>query len=334
MMLKEQLTKVFHRIISPTLLLSKINPSNDIDIWPKEIVSTNLTEDGNSHTPMLTRYPTILRTYDPEQEIWNMIRQFEIEYFVRNFTKERIANNTNNTHISLLKQNKLTNNQIKGNSQLEILEPLRYVTASIASEIANSARQGYEFYTASKQIPLLSRPILTHYSFEKLSNVLISTNFDVNGLPTFSHGVSYKNGNIRSEKNGLFQRFHDCYSFDPSIYAKKCSFKLENIVDSGPITESELYNLVASGSLSNNRIKDEISQNTITLHELDREFLFIFGISVLARYEVNEWNEILSGKYSDKVIKIQRYLQTVQLLFPNLIVNYLLDKTFIVPEVF
>jgi hypothetical protein len=187
---------------------------------------------------------------------------------------------------------------------------------------------------ASKQIPLLSRPILTHYSFEKLSNVLVLTNFDVNGLPTFSHGVSYKDSIIQLEKKGLFQRFHDCYSFDPSIYAKKCSFKLENLVEAGPITESELYSLVASGSLSNNRIKDEISQNTMTLHELDREFLFIFGVSILARYKVNEWNELLSGKYSDKVIRIQRYLQTTQLLFPNLVINNLLDKTFIVPEIF
>ena len=66
----------------------------------------------------------------------------------------------------------------------------------------------------------LSRPILTHYSFEKLSNVLVLTNFDVNGLPTFSHGVSYKNGNIQLEKKGLFQRFHDCYSLIPQYTQK------------------------------------------------------------------------------------------------------------------
>jgi len=263
-----------------------------------------------------------------------MIRQFEIEYFVRNFAKERIENNANSIHFNLLKENKLTNNRIPGNRQLEILEPLRYVTASIVSEISNNARQGYEFYIASKEIPHLSRPILVHYSFEKLSNVLILINFDTNGLPTFSHGVSYKDGNIQLEKKGLFQRFHDCYSFDPSIYAKKCSFKLENLVDSGPITEAELSNLVGSGSVSNNRIKDETSQDTFTLHELDREFLFIFGISILARYKVNEWNELLSGKYSDHVIKIQRYLQASQLLFPNLVINYMFDKTFTTPEIF
>ena len=102
----------------------KDQPSNDIDIWPKGVVSTDLTQDENSHTSMLPRYPTPLRSYDPEQEVWNMIRQFEIEYFVRNFTKERIANNTNGTHFNLLKQNKLANNQIKGNSQLEGSNPL------------------------------------------------------------------------------------------------------------------------------------------------------------------------------------------------------------------
>lgn len=299
------------------------------------IVLADPPEDDSSHIPMLPRIPTILRTNDPEQEIWNMISQFEIEYFVRNFTKERITNNINSTHFSLLKQNKLANNQVRTNSHLEILEPLRYVTASVASDIANNARQGYEFYSASKQIPLLSRPILTHYSFEKLANVLVSINFDVGDLPTFSHGISYKkNGNIQLEKNGLFQRFHDCYSFDPSLYAKKCSFKLESLVDSGPITEAEICDLVGAGSISSNRIKDETSQDIITLHELDREFLFIYCISTLARYKVNDWSELLSGKYNDQVIKIQRYLQTTQLLFPNLIINYLFDKTFISPTSF
>jgi hypothetical protein len=47
------------------------------------------------------------------------------------------------------------------------------------------------------------------------------------------------------------------------------------LVDAEPITVSELSNLVSSGSISSNRIKDETSQEIITLHELDREFLFI-----------------------------------------------------------
>jgi hypothetical protein len=295
---------------------------------------TDATENESGHIPMLPQFPTVLRTHDPPQEIWNMISQFEVEYFVRNFTKKRIDSETSSSHFDMLKRNKITNNQVRSSVQLEILEPLRYVTSSVVSDIANNARQGHEFYNASEHIPLLSKPILVLYSFEKLANVLVMINFDVSGSPTFSHGLSYDNGIIQLQKKGLFQRFHDCYSFDPSLYAKKCSFKLENLVNAGPITEAELYGLIGSGSISNNRIKDETSQDIIALHELDREFLFTYGISTMARYRVNEWSELLSGKYGDQVIKIQRYLQTIQLLFPSLIINYLLDKTFITPESF
>jgi hypothetical protein len=105
-------------------------------------------------------------------------------------------------------------------------------------------------------------------------------------------------------------------------------------VNAGPISEVDLSHLVGSGSVSSNKIKDETSGDTITIHELDREFLFIYGISTLARYKVNDWSELLSGKYDDQIIKIQRYLQATQILFPNLIINYLLDKTFITPTSF
>jgi YaaC-like Protein len=64
----------------------------------------------------------------------------------------------------------------------------------------------------------------------------------------------------------------------------------------------------------------------IKLHELDREFLFIFAISTLARYKVNTWNKMLSGKESDVIIKISEYLQTIQSIFPNFVLNSLLNK--------
>lgn len=82
-------------------------------------------------------------------------------------------------------------------------------------------------------------------------------------------------------------------------------------------------------SLATNRIINENASVEVSIHELDREFIFLFGISTLARYRVNEWNDILSGRNNDLILKIQRYLQSVQLSFPNLILNILYDKIFL-----
>jgi hypothetical protein len=41
------------------------------------------------------------------------------------------------------------------------------------SEVTNNSRQARDFYEKSKELPLLSKPILLHYAFEKLANILI-----------------------------------------------------------------------------------------------------------------------------------------------------------------
>lgn len=67
--------------------------------------------------------------------------------------------------------------------------------------------------------------------------------------------------------------------------------------------------------------------NQILLTELDRELLFLYGLSILARYNVQGWARILSGvenPISDNV-KVINHLRTftraVELVFPNLILN-------------
>lgn len=91
----------------------------------------------------------------------------------------------------------------------------------------------------------------------------------------------------------------------------------------------EIVNLMKNDSLATNRIINENASVEVSIHELDREFIFLFGISTLARYRVNEWNDILSGRNNDLILKIQRYLQSVQLSFPNIILNILYDKIFL-----
>jgi hypothetical protein len=54
--------------------------------------------------------------------------------------------------------------------------------------------------------------------------------------------------------------------------------------------------------------------------------MFSFVLSVLARYQLSKWMEILSGDDGKIIIKIRRYFESIQLLFPNLILNELYNK--------
>jgi len=69
------------------------------------------------------------------------------------------------------------------------------------------------------------------------------------------------------------------------------------------------------------------TKKQVQIDELDSEFIFIFALSTLARYRVNDWAEIVSGKKNVLIGKIRRYLQSVELLFPNLVLNELHEKT-------
>jgi hypothetical protein len=61
------------------------------------------------------------------------------------------------------------------------------------------------------------------------------------------------------------------------------------------------------------------------VHELTREIIFTYAMSMLARYRVTVWNEIIEGTYVKKDIfwKIKDYLRQTQSFFPNLVFNKL-----------
>ncbi len=61
-------------------------------------------------------------------------------------------------------------------------------------------------------------------------------------------------------------------------------------------------------------------------HELTREYLFLFAMSYLARYRVDEWDKHMSG--SEIMWFIQNYLASTQTMFPNLIFNQLHGEQF------
>ena len=67
-----------------------------------------------------------------------------------------------------------------------------------------------------------------------------------------------------------------------------CVCELENLVNAGYISHMDLLNLMKNGSATTNRIKNENTLVEILAHEANRGFVFLFGLSTLVLYRVNE----------------------------------------------
>jgi hypothetical protein len=147
----------------------------------------------------------------------------------------------------------------------------------------NNTKQARDFYLSSKPLPLISKPVLLHYTFEKLANILALVTYK-KPYSAYAHGLSYHPPEpIQVRRNGLFQIFHDCYSEDISIYLGESEFKLENVVNAGPTDYINLYASLGD-SINANKIIEGKTQKEGSLLELDREFIFIFALSTLAIY--------------------------------------------------
>jgi hypothetical protein len=187
--------------------------------------------------------------------------------------------------------------------------------------------QAQDYYKSFKQVSYATKPVLLFYSFERLASILL--NLKRNGIKNQNHDVTY-NGDEKKifiKQNGLFPNFHKIYTQDDFIIINESSFYLKDLVNAGPITELDLNGLFLreNDELLLVRVKTS-DGNKITIHELDREFLFMFALSSIARYHVIEWSKILQGKNDDIAINIQRYLDSIRLFFPILICSYILEK--------
>jgi hypothetical protein len=56
--------------------------------------------------------------------------------------------------------------------------------------------------------------------------------------------------------------------------------------------------------------------------------IFVYAMSMLARYRVQTWHELIEAKKSDIIWTIQEYLTSTQSLFLNLIFNQLHGKQY------
>jgi hypothetical protein len=235
-----------------------------------------------------------IHSHSPQEEIWN--------YYINRFTNKQYVK-------SFLCQNKR-------------------VKSSVATTITNNAKQALDFYYAYENISMLSKPILLFYSFEKLARMM--TLFSTKVQNVGYHGLTYRKGAIVVMQEGLFCQFHDCYSSDASIYEKGFSFKLNDLLKP-PIRENELSGWILRDDKELLLVKvKELTSTDVIIHELDREFMFIFALSYLSRYKVNEWGHFINGINTDLIIRIRRYMQSIELFFPTLILSFIYGLKFLV----
>jgi YaaC-like protein len=108
---------------------------------------------------------------------------------------------------------------------------------------------------------------------------------------------------------------------NPSIYLQGCVFKWQDLLN-GSIDRYPL--IINMSSINRIFLNERKSKNTKLLeHELTREYIFIYAMSMLARYRIENWATFIEGRYSDIIWNIQQYMTATQSIFPNLILNQL-----------
>jgi hypothetical protein len=144
--------------------------------------------------------------------------------------------------------------------------------------------------------------------------------------------------NIICKAAGTFAHFQDSYYQDPVIYLEGAVFKWQDLLV--PPTQGFYLheNMLADTKqheykkdimnkkklLMNNRVevKESKSNNpNYVIHELARELLFTYTMSMLSRYNILYWKDLMEGKHDNIMWKIEGYLKTTQSFFPNLIFN-------------
>lgn len=171
-------------------------------------------------------------------------------------------------------------------------------------------------------MPMISKPILLFYAFEKLAEIAILNTFTIT-TSTYSHGLTYDREtlNVKVSAQGLFPRLHDCYSSNPAFCGKKYEFKLDSLMNTEPIGKTELLTL--GNPFESVSVHEETTRNPVLMGEPDREFLFIYALSILARYRVNDWSDVIEVKNDTRILRIRRYTQSIQMYFPNWILDAL-----------
>ena len=96
-----------------------------------------------------------------------------------------------------------------------------------------------------------------------------------------------------------------------------------------PIDRFSLFRNMENGNYFMKVKRIKTVEENYHMHELTREVLFAYAMSMLARYRVLNWNNIVEGRDSDNLAwRIEDYLRSTQSFFPNMIINILHNKKY------
>ena len=271
-------------------------------------------------------YASPIHSADPN-EVWNYIDRLTSLNYVDEVLRARIEKGffgfkdkiDRLTTAKLIYNTENPSTEGKGVEIHQILTSDNDIQGN-AREITLLARQAIELYRSSQTVSIYARPIILYYSYAKLARILFLSVYKSEEA-IGKHGLSLKDGSVICQNRGAFPRFHDSFNWNPSIYLHGCKFKWQDLLN-GSINRYRL--IINMNSINRIFLNERVSKNTrFPEHELTREYIFIYAMSMLARYRVEKWATIIEGKYSDVIWNIQQYMTATQSIFPNLILNQL-----------
>jgi hypothetical protein len=258
-------------------------------------------------------------TNDIESQIWFAFENLSGLQYLDSIIKKRI----NDDYVKNLTNSVVQNIKKKDAKRAELIEPLKDENVPyVLDEARNVILQSKDIYFAARPLSLLSKPIPLFYSFEKLAEFLYFLTYRKG---KYTHGLVYDRAAhvIKICRNGLFANFHDSHSED-AFYLDEVSVRFEDIIECGPIYQVELDSLAWK---KYTYTINTIDNKQVSITELDREFLFLYGLSILSRYDIQNWSKTLSGEKSplSQNIKVTNHMRdftrTVEVMFPSLILN-------------
>jgi hypothetical protein len=224
--------------------------------------------------------PTIIHTVIPEEEIWHCINELTDYHHVNYLLNYRLNKSSCFSRFrehfdSLVKLKDKYNRENKGNrgkTKIHQLLSDKKEIESNAEEIIILVKQAIELYKSSQNSSIYAKPLLLYYSYAKLQRILFLSTYK-SAPATGAHGLSYSPDNkcIICHKDGAFVRFHDSYSWDPTVYLDGCTFRWTDLLLCEP---TDLVMLILNMKRGNIVSLNDNTSTTYREHELTREIIF------------------------------------------------------------